>query len=522
MWKDWAHPFFFGLYVPLSIFVFNSAEIAAGEIVVPMLAVVGVSLAVLGISHYRGRRLRLSAISLSLFWVFFFQFANLRGLFPFAMFSERVALWALVAVVVLIVMAVRRLSEAALDAVATALLLAGIAFCAGPLLILPSALSASLSPTAREGKDAPNQSAPATPGEVGLAEDDHEGEDGDAGDVFWVLLDAYAGEQTLVQYFDHDNERFLAMLEARGLRVSRKSYSNYDRTLHSLSSSLNMDYVESWADYPRDYPNNLPLRDAIYNSKLFSEMRRQGRTVAMYSASSHLMPPGDAGAIDVVDSYMNTGQYSLAVLANTPLHALFKADKLFIAIDADRKPWVPGSIDWVFGEGIEAATNGRRDFVFLHVLSPHKPFYFNEDCTVAEDQRKHEWDDFDGDFARYRDAYRSNLRCLNQKVEAFLDALINARGDLPIMVIQGDHGPNEILVSLIEREGFNRYQFQFNVLNAYFLPMGDRDRIVDGMSLVNTWRAVLPSLGVETTDALEHHSYSTVTKKPFLLDEVTR
>jgi hypothetical protein len=214
---------------------------------------------------------------------------------------------------------------------------------------------------------------------------------------------------------------------------------------------------------------------------------------------------------------MSTDQYSLAVIANTPLNALFKADKLFMPTDADRKPWVPDSVDWVFRRGLEAATNARKDFVFLHVLCPHEPFYFNADCSVAEERRLEQWSGFDGEFSRYRDAYRSNLACVNRKVLAFLDRLAVGRGELPIIVLQGDHGPNEIAPQTIEREGFDKFGFQTEVLNAFRLPLAERGRITAGMSLVNTWRAVLPSLGLETTEALPHRSYATVTKRPFLL-----
>jgi hypothetical protein len=515
MWKDWVHPLLFGLYVPLSIFVFNSAEVTAAEIASPLAAVVAATLLVLAAVRWSGRDLRLAAIALSLFWLVFFQFANLRSLPGLSLLGDRAAALVMFAALAGIVVLIGRLAATARDAIATAMLLAGVAFNVQPVLLLPASLAAATSASNAAPSDAFDAQSDTTRARTRAAMADGSG---DEHDVFWILVDAYAGERTLSRYFGFDNGPFLEDLRRRGFVVSLDSHSNYDRTLHSLSSNLNMAYVDAFAGgYPEDHRNNRPLREAIYASKLFGILRESGYTISMFASSSHLMPPDSPGYLDVYESYMSTGQYSLAVIANTPLQALFKADKLFMPLDGDRKPWVPDSIDWTFAKGLVSASNGRKDFVFLHVLCPHEPFYFNADCSIADARRTQSWSDFDDDFSRYRDAYRANLQCVNRKLEAFFDRLAATRGDLPIIVLQGDHGPNEILASTIEREGFDRYLFQTNVLNAFRLPESDRGRVENGMSLVNTWRAVLPALGIPASPSLPHRSYSTATKKPFML-----
>jgi len=508
MWKSWIHPFLFALYVPLSIFVFNSAEIAFGEVTAPLSIIMAVTAAILIGLHYFGADVVRGAIVLSAVWLVCFQFSNIQGLPGLSLLGERAVLWSLVLALVLLARALRAVSARALDTISAGFLLAGLSFSAYPLLLLPGAIAAST-------RGADTAVAVGSTGNVDTQPADTGGDDED---VFWILLDAYAGEQTLAAYFEVDNEPFYGQLTERGFQISRGSHSNYDRTLHSLSSILNMDYVPAYAgQYGPDHLNNRPLREAIYHSATLREFASRDYTVSMFAASSHLLPPDDPGYFDHTDSFMTTGQYSLAVVANTPLHALFKADKLFMEIDADRKPWVPGSIDWVFRSGLSLVDNDRRDFVFMHVLCPHEPFYFNADCSVAEERKERPWSDFDGDFADYRDAYRSNLACVNRKVIAFLDEVRGRRGDLPLIVMQGDHGPNEILPETIERAGFDRYRFQTHVLNAYHF--GDRASvaIADGMSLVNTWRTVLPAITGEPMELLPHRSFSTVTKKPFVL-----
>ena len=49
----------------------------------------------------------------------------------------------------------------------------------------------------------------------------------------------------LARYYDFDNTEFLGGLRARGFQVAEQSAANYNWTFLSLSSTLNMDYLEN-------------------------------------------------------------------------------------------------------------------------------------------------------------------------------------------------------------------------------------------------------------------------------------
>ena len=66
----------------------------------------------------------------------------------------------------------------------------------------------------------------------------------DMPDVYYIILDEYAGSEVLIEFFDYDNQEFLKFLKNNGFYVIPNAHSNYDGTDLSLASSLNMGYID--------------------------------------------------------------------------------------------------------------------------------------------------------------------------------------------------------------------------------------------------------------------------------------
>src|ERR1035437_726347 len=66
-------------------------------------------------------------------------------------------------------------------------------------------------------------------------------------DVYYIILDMYTRADILRQVHKYDNSPFIQQLTAKGFYVGSCSQSNYGITTLSLSSSLNMDYLESFS-----------------------------------------------------------------------------------------------------------------------------------------------------------------------------------------------------------------------------------------------------------------------------------
>ncbi|HQH27143.1 MAG TPA: hypothetical protein PLP17_07080, partial [Oligoflexia bacterium] len=72
----------------------------------------------------------------------------------------------------------------------------------------------------------------------------------DRPDVYYVILDGYARQDVLRDYFDMDNRAFTGFLQRHGFFVAEKSSANYWWTILSLASSLNFSFLETSAQTP--------------------------------------------------------------------------------------------------------------------------------------------------------------------------------------------------------------------------------------------------------------------------------
>ncbi|MDY6872977.1 MAG: hypothetical protein SVR81_03270, partial [Chloroflexota bacterium] len=82
-------------------------------------------------------------------------------------------------------------------------------------------------------------------------------------DVYFIILDKYARSDAIQTAFDYDNSAFIQGLEDLGFWVPDCSHSNYAFTVMSLSSQLNLDYVENLTDEP-----NLKTTSALIQNNL--------------------------------------------------------------------------------------------------------------------------------------------------------------------------------------------------------------------------------------------------------------
>ncbi|MEI9807340.1 MAG: hypothetical protein WDO16_05335 [Bacteroidota bacterium] len=62
-------------------------------------------------------------------------------------------------------------------------------------------------------------------------------------DIYFILLDQYAGHTALKEVFNFDNTRFENELNRRGFHIANNSSSNYNLTPFSMASALNMEYL---------------------------------------------------------------------------------------------------------------------------------------------------------------------------------------------------------------------------------------------------------------------------------------
>jgi len=504
MYKLFIYPNLFGLFIPFSIYVHNSGEVGSEELIIPLGLIAVVNVATLMIVRFFCRNPHAFAIFASLLWVVFFQFKNLSILG--AAYGIRTRYWGPFSGLILAFAAFRvfRLKKDTILSVSNIFFTTSLLMFIYPSILFMRAMAdeVTLSLKSIDLITSANRGS----------KDSKKGYDGD---IYFIILDGYGGNEVLTKYIQLNNTHFYKMLEKRGFEISHNSRSNYTATLFSLASTLNMSYLDPLVQvYGEDFRSVAPLKESIYNSKVFQILKDHKYQITMITSSSHLNPSRERGLIDQFITYVKKDQYLLSIYSQTFLPLIF-GDAVFYEFDADGKPWVPQSIQWAFDQGLVFANNKRKDFVFMHILSPHEPYYFNEHGEIVERYKDERWNDYTGPFEAYRHAYGKNLLGLNKKIEAFLKQLQRRAPEMPIVILQADHGPPEILDHVLEREGIDEALFRTSILNAFRLPDHMKGHIQHGMTPVNTFRVILKGITGHDMELLENKSYKSSYKTPF-------
>lgn len=289
-------------------------------------------------------------------------------------------------------------------------------------------------------------------------------------DIYYVILDGCGSSSLFRDYYDYDNSVYIKFLQSRGFVVPPNSISNYDETLLSLASSLNMQQVVQLKDIFGPYNDVTILGEMIKNNRVQHLLKRLGYKFVNVSSGVFCSdnPPG--ADFNFRQNWMNV--FNLGILDTTIL------------------PACPGYLEWMadqvrqqrlcFFDRLDEikAIDGPK-FVFAHILLPHPPFLFarNGESVV----RLSTYNSFNKEGYLEQEIFTEGL------VKKAVASLTNADEEhLPIVVIQGDHGPQYCADELTPLYCSTR----FRILNACLLPGAAEPVLYDGISPVNTFRRI--------------------------------
>lgn len=315
--------------------------------------------------------------------------------------------------------------------------------------------------------------------------------------IYYVVPDGYVSSQTLSRLYDHDNSDFESFLEEEGFYVAGESRANYPQTFLSLASSLNMGYLDTLSARLGTSKDRTIPYDIIKNSRVVRLLHSAG-----YHSVSFKSGWGPTDGEMNMDEYLYCGQHwweseLYATLIGTTILRPFK-QYLSSTGGKDRA-------DCIF----DNLKNMKEQispplFAFAHIIRPHPPL-------GAGAKEGNPWAD--------KDQFLDRLQYVNARLKSLIDEINRTT----LIIIQGDHGsiatgeypnplgsPSDTLV----RE-------RMNIFNAYHLPGECEDRLYESISPVNSFRVVLSCYFEKDFDLLPDRSYISSYKKPYQFEEVT-
>ncbi|MCI0554613.1 MAG: hypothetical protein L0287_26995 [Anaerolineae bacterium] len=296
-------------------------------------------------------------------------------------------------------------------------------------------------------------------------------------DVYYFILDSYTRADLLQEAYGYDNSAFIEGLRARGFYVAECSQANYVRTEISVSSSLNMSYLQDLdSSFTPDSIKRRILWDSLEHNAARYNLEAMGyKTVAF--ATGFAWSEWDDADVFFTPPPFSAGMTEFETLFMRTTLARYAQDLGWVDADAITGQNFRDRTLLVFDSMDDIARTPEPTFAYIHVISPHPPFVFgpNGEHTHPADF----WNEkrqYPADL--YAKGYQNQLTFLNKKVLEAMDTLISESETPPIIILQGDHGP--------WHQPRDRRMW---ILNAYYLP-GHQDKLFPKISPVNSFRLV--------------------------------
>ena len=313
-------------------------------------------------------------------------------------------------------------------------------------------------------------------------------------DVYYIILDAYSRDDVLREALGFDNSEFINTMKAMGFVFPACTRSNYHETILSLTSTLNMNYLDKlspnqqnlpkYYDYVPYFQQNLvqkifedrgyqsytfkgifPFMNITNSSHFYDLFADEGSKPQIESQNFYflfLQTTALRPALDYIDRYETTmDKLPLFFQTLIPTKGVFSSrfykqyqQSLYHLGILEQIPDMPG-----------------KKFVYAHFYITHEPYVFtaNGGFHLPATSEEQGYD---------AQGYLNQIRFINSRLPQILQKIIAKSKTPPIIVVQGDHG-------WVWSDRRNL------MLNAYYLPDGGEKMLYSGISPVNTFRIIM-------------------------------
>ena len=308
----------------------------------------------------------------------------------------------------------------------------------------------------------------------------------DPPDVYFVILDRYAGSTALRETYGFDNEPFLTELEERGFAVARQAHANYIKTPLSLASTLSMEPLDAQAlkAQAKDGSDRDPIH-RVLGQRLAVPAALKQIGYQYVQIGNWWTPTATNVDADLSLVYEGQDQFGSALAQTTFLRALDDPT------GAPDDPW-----DWPVMRENNLYALDRLDevtslpgpkYVFAHLVTTHPPYVHNADGSYTGRAQVARLGDIE--------SYRRQLTYANSRMLAFVDRVLADDPDA-IIILQADEGP---FPARYEEEewGFKwrtatdaELEEKFGILFAMRVPDADlaAEGFHDEITPINTFR----------------------------------
>jgi len=302
-------------------------------------------------------------------------------------------------------------------------------------------------------------------------------------DIYFIVADGYSGSTALKKFFNYDNSPFENHLKEKGFFIADSSFSNYNYTIYSVGSMLDMKLLNmpGYFNGRRDMPVAF---DAIRNNRVADYLQKENYEIYNYSIFDLKNHPPQAKStlMEFEKNPLMTQTFLYRLNRDLGYHLITTLNLKFLdnakrSRSEDLKNLM--KLDSLTrAESKSPATHPK--FVYSHLVMPHMPYYFDSTGKRIPDEMLND------SLHASRNAYISYLKYANRKYLSLIDDIYENTKGKAIILFVGDHGSRECLEA-----DPNKGNAELLNINAVYFPDKNYSGFYKGISNVNLFRVVL-------------------------------
>jgi uncharacterized membrane protein len=342
-------------------------------------------------------------------------------------------------------------------------------------------------------------------------------------DIYYIILDSYARSDILSEYYDYDNSDLINFLEDRGFYVAHQSRSNYVNSISSLTSSLNMQYLDVLIPNFMDSEHPQVPDKYLRMSKVRYFLESLGYSTVAFTTgylhteltdADYFLLPASTTFQDLVGQG-TVNAFEVLLMRTTAILPLIEFDaamgegnSTFLVRLSNKPLEVQAYLILSLFENLEDVykIEGPK-FVFAHIISPHPPYSFLPDGSMNPNAGSPHFFNSSLPPEESIEGYLGQVSFVSWRIEEVIDTILDNSTRPVVIILQADHGP-AIQYRMINDKVRN-YHERTAILNAIYAPPACQQQLYQGLTPVNTFRILLDCLFGENYDVLpDRHFFS--------------
>lgn len=471
-----AYLFILSIYPVLEIYARNVHGIPPGDLLRPLVLSLIIPLVFYAIFRWITRQHLTSALAATSIVFFFFNYGHARSfLYSYGIIigtSWLAALWLalLLATLIWFVPALAKLQN---EAVSPAINLAAVILLLIPLTRLVIYHISLALPLERTKPEAIELQVNA-----------------DSPDIYYIIVDGYTRSDVMKAEYGYDNSPFIQSLQDIGFYTAMCSQSNYGLTSLSVSSSLNLDYIQNISpSFDPTKTDLLPAFKLLRSNTVKNSLKASGYNVVAFASGFYWVEWRNA------DYYFSPtkepiSEFEIVILFSS--YARLLDDFGIVNLDDWHAEHYRNRTRLVLNSFEDLMNIPSPKFVFIHIIAPHEPFAFDRNGNPVSPDKLNSLE-----------GYAGQAEFIGTALLPKLKMLVEESNTKPVIILQGDHG----------RLG-DKPENLLKILNTYYLPGPSNEILYPSISPINTFRVVLNSYFGTDYPLLDDISYySSLTRK---------